>query len=243
MRWIILYVLLWMQAASAQTSDGMQYRAFQNGRWWNGKGFTEGTLYSVKGKLHPNPLASIFHAEVVDLHGAYVIPACGEAHNHAAVADHPEALKRFIEEGILYVKNPANIPRVRQGALVNTPDGVDVTFSNGVLTAPEGHPLILVRRGGIKPEDGEGSFYYTIDSLQDIDAKLPKLLATKPDFVKTILVYSEEYDKRKFVPGAQSHDPYFSRRGLNPALLKPIVDRVHKAGLKVVTHVESAADF
>jgi hypothetical protein len=197
----------------------------------------------LTGKLHPNSLAGIFRPELVDLHGGYVIPACGEAHNHAAAADHPEALKRFIEEGILYVKNPDNIPRVRQGPFLNTPDGVDVIFSNGALTAPEGHPLVLVKRGGIKPEDGEGFFYYTVDSLQDVEAKLPKLLATKPDFVKTILVYSEEYDKRKFTAGKQTEDRYFSRRGLKPALLKPIVERVHEADLKVVTHVESAADF
>ncbi|HUQ49360.1 MAG TPA: amidohydrolase family protein [Terriglobales bacterium] len=240
-------------ATPATPADNMDFCAFRNGHWWDGKQFVQRTMYSVKGELHPNPLPVPFKAEQVDLQGGYVIPACAEAHNHAATADHPEATDRFIAAGILYAKNPANIPGVRVGSNVNTPEGVDIIFSNGTFTAPEGHPLVLVKRGGIKVADSEGGFYYTIDSIADLDAKFPRFLATKPDFVKVILVYSEEYEKRKFrpeygtpAPGSPDwgrNDPYFSRRGLNPAFLKPIVDRARKAGLAVVAHVESAADF
>ncbi len=243
---------------SSPSSDNMDFRAFRNGRWWDGKQFVARTMYSVKGELHPNPLPTLFKAEEFDLQGGYVIPACAEAHNHAATSDHPEATTRFLAAGIVYAKNPANIPSVRVGPNVNTPAGVDIIFSNGSLTAPEGHPLVLVKRGGIQVADGEGGFYHTMETVRDLDAKWPKLMASKPDFVKVILVYSEEYTKRKFRPEfgdpatgnpdwtSKDHlkrDPYFSRRGLDPALVKPIVERAHKAGLPVVAHVESAADF
>jgi imidazolonepropionase-like amidohydrolase len=62
-------------------------------------------------------------------------------------------------------------------------------------------------------------------------------LATKPDFVKAILVYSEEFERRKNDPKC------FSRRGLDPKLLPLIVQKARESGLRVVVHVESAADF
>ena len=227
-------------AQGKNTKSELRIHAYKNGHWFDGKSFSAAkSMYSVNGILHPNRPFKV--DEEVDLKGAYVIPACGEAHNHNATADNDRAIDAYLKSGILYVKNPSNLPQVREGARINSPTGIDVSFSNGSLTSPGGHPVGLVKRnierGVMKPEDGEGAFYHTIDSLEDLDEKLPKLLASKPDFVKTILVYSEEFEKRK------NNEKYFSRRGLSPVLLKPIVERVHKAGLTVATHVESAADF
>jgi hypothetical protein len=57
----------------------------------------------------------------------------------------------------------------------------------------------------MKPEDGEGAFYYTLANPEDLEQKWPRLLATKPDFLKAVLVYSEEFERR-------NNDPkYFSR--------------------------------
>jgi hypothetical protein len=212
---------------------------FVNGSWFDGTSFQKRTWYSVNGILHPNRPFDV--DKVIDLQGMYVIPACGEAHNHNATNDNPAALKRYIHDGILYVWNPSNLPNQRVGEFINTPKGVDVKFSNGGLTAPGGHPLGLVKRnierGAMKESDGEGAFYFTIGSAADLDAKWPKIVAGAPDFVKTFLVYSEEYAKRKDDP------KYFSRRGLDPALLPLIVRKAEQANLPVVAHVESAHDF
>ncbi len=227
-------------AQEKPAQGGLRIYAYENGHWFDGKGFSAAkTMYSVNGILHPNRPFKV--DEEIDLKGMFVIPACGEAHNHNATGDNDRAIDSYLRSGILYVKNPSNLPQVREGPRINSATGIDVVFSNGSLTSPGGHPLGLVKRnidrGVMKPEDGEGAFYHTIESLKDLDEKLPKLLPSRPDFVKTILVYSEEYEKRK------NDDKYFSRRGLNPVLLRPIVERVHKAGLTVATHVESAADF
>lgn len=229
-----------LRVTAQKDNGGLRIHAYQNGRWFDGKTFSPvKTMYSVNGILHPNRPFKV--DEEVDLKGGYVIPACGEAHNHNATGDNDRAIDAYLKSGILYVKNPDNLPQVREGARINSPTGIDVIFSNGSLKSTGGHPIGLVKRnierGVMKPEDGEGAFYHTIDSLKDLDEKLPKLLASKPDFVKTILVYSEEFEKRR------NDEKYFSRRGLNPALLKPVVERVHKSSLTVATHVESAADF
>jgi imidazolonepropionase-like amidohydrolase len=62
-------------------------------------------------------------------------------------------------------------------------------------------------------------------------------LAGKPDFIKTYLLYSEEYEKRK------DDEKYFAWKGLNPVLLPEIVRRAHRARLRVTTHIETATDF
>jgi len=212
---------------------------FTHGNWFDGVAFHLQTWYSVNGFLRSKGPSTV--DETIDLKGKFVVPACGEAHNHSATGDHPEAIDSFLAQGTLYVENPANLPRIRTGERINTPDGVDVIFSNGVLTAPGGHPLALVQRnierGAMTPEDGEGGFYYTIATPADLDQKWPMLLATKPDFIKTILAYSEEFEQRKADP------KYFSRRGLDPKLLPLIVQKANASGLWVAAHIWSAADF
>lgn len=213
---------------------------YVNGKWFDGHAFISRPYYSVGGILHPNDPRRI--DQTVDLAGGYVIPACGEAHNHNATKSNTAALGRYVAHGILYVENPENLPDERlDAAVLNRPDGPDVIFANGAITAPGGHPLALVKRnierGGMTEAQGEGAFYYAVGSAAELESKLQKLLGTKPDLVKIILVYSEDFEHRK------NDDKYFSRRGVDPSLVAPLVARVHNAGLRVSAHVESAHDF
>jgi len=86
-------------------------------------------------------------------------------------------------------------------------------------------------------KDGEGAFYYTIASKDDMDGKFPAFLATHPDFLKVYLVYSEDFAARK------NDEKFFSRKGLDPALVSYLVSKAHAAHLRVAAHVESAQDF
>jgi hypothetical protein len=213
----------------------------RNGHWFDGHTFRDGTRWTVYGVLtdrRPEPVDS-----VIDLEGGYVVPAFGEAHNHNAVPSDTGIARRYLDAGIFYVKNPNNFVRDRDAASgrFNTPTSIDVTFSNGGLTGPGGHPLDLARRniarGVWKAEDGEGSFYYVIASRGDVDARWPAILAGKPDFIKTYLLFSEEYARR------HADSTTLGWRGLDPALLPYIVRKAHDARLRVSTHVETAADF
>jgi hypothetical protein len=222
-----------------QEQTGIHIVEFTNGNWFDGGKFQPHTWFSVNGLLRPNRPYKV--DEAIDLNGMFVIPACGESHNHNAIGGNTRAIDSYLSAGILYVENPDNLPDSRHGDRINTPDGIDVIFSNGGLTSPGGHPIGLVKsniaRGSMKPQDGEGAFYYTIGSPAVLEQKWPALLATKPDFVKVYLVYSEEFEKRK------DDTKYFSRRGLDPKLLPLIVQKAKTSGLRVVAHVESAADF
>jgi imidazolonepropionase-like amidohydrolase len=61
------------------------------------------------------------------------------------------------------------------------------------------------------------------------------ILAGKPDFIKVILLHSEDYEQRKAKQGYGE--------GIDPKLLPQIVARAHAAGLTVSAHVDSAGDY
>ena len=218
---------------------------FINGRWFDGQEFKDKTFYSVGGVLTSKKRSKT--DSVIDLTGKYVVPPFGEAHNHNVEWSDEETFARlkrtYLEAGIFYVKNPNNLLRARTPLLgkINTPTSIDVVFANGGLTASGGHPLGVVKRnierGGMTAADGDGGFYFIVDNIADLDRKWEKVVAGKPDFIKTYLLYSEEYEKRK------TDEKYFAWKGLNPVLLPQIVRRAHAAGLRVTTHIETATDF
>jgi hypothetical protein len=216
---------------------------FRNAQWFDGERFRRGDLYSVAGALtfeRPRQVDT-----TLDLSGKYVIPPLAEAHNHNVESSpsFDEVVRNYLRDGIFYVKNPC-IPLASRTAIahkVNIPAGLDVSFANGGITASGGHPLALARRnlerGGPLAMWGEGGFYFFVDNQADLDRKWPQILDGKPDFIKTLLQYSEEYARRK------ADHAYIDWRGLDPALLPSIVELAHRAGLRVSTHVETATDF
>lgn len=67
-------------------------------------------------------------------------------------------------------------------------------------------------------------------------AKWPRILAGKPDQIKVYLGGSETFKQ------ATAEDPQFAR-GIDPALMRPIVERAHAAGLRVFAHIDTATDY
>ena len=217
--------------------------AFKNGQWFDGHAFIRKNGYALNGVLTFHRPAKV--DETVDLNGEFVVPPFGEAHNHNVepLNKVDELIKRYLEHGIFYVKNPNNLPSGRDqvAAKINRPESIDVTFSNGGFTVAGGHPAEIVKRnidrGFWTEADGDGAFYYAIANEAELDRKWPRFLQTKPDFVKTYLLFSDDYKARKDDP------KYYGWKGLDPALLVTIVQRAHALGLRVSTHIESAADF
>lgn len=216
---------------------------FIGGQWFDGRRFKQVKFYSVGGILTRKKPRQIDTS--IDLSGKYVIPPFGEAHNHNVEA-YPgidALLKRYLQDGVFYVKNPCN-PKATKAKLsgkINKPTSIDAVFSNGGLTASGGHPIAVaernLKRGGRADVWNDGDFYFVVDTAADLDAKWSAILAGQPDFMKTLMQYSEEYRQRKDDPS------YFDWKGLDPALLPLIVKRAHAAGLRVSTHVETATDF
>jgi len=241
-RALVLIALLAIFSAHAQVPVASHNNEFANGSWFDGQKFVQKTFYSVGGMLSSKRPARV--DRVFDLSGKYVVPPFGEAHNHNLVWSSDEQFarinKRYLDAGIFYVKNPNSLLRQKEptSARINLPNTVDGVLSNGGLTGPGGHPIeIVTPQRGFEPGDGEGEFYYVIDTAADLEKKWPIIKSGKPDFIKTYLLYSEEYAKRK------DDKAYNGWKGLDPALLPEIVRRAHHDGLRVSTHVETAADF
>jgi len=241
---LVLLVLFSSLATRAQTPSPLpafNYE-FTNGKWFDGLRFVADHFYSVKGVLTRRKPARV--DRVFDLAGNYVVPPFGEAHNHnldwSSDDQFDRVKKRYLEGGIFYVKNPNSLLRSREPTLsrINIPTSVDGVLSNGGLTASGGHPIEIVSpQRGFNPGDGEGNFYYVVDTVADLDSKWTIIKAGKPDFIKTYLIYSEEYTKRK------DDKAFDGWKGLDPKVLIEIVRRAHHDGYRVSTHVESATDF
>ena len=246
MKTVTILLALLLPAFLAQSNPPRPAAApnyeFNNGNWFDGQKFVSRKFYSVGGVLTTKKPGHV--DRVFDLTGKYVVPPFGEAHNHNLDWSNDEQFARvkrmYLEGGVFYVKNPNSLlrSRVPTAARINTPTSVDGIVSNGGLTGAGGHPIeIVTPKRGFLPTDGEGGFYFVIENQGDLDRKWATIKAGKPDFIKTYLLYSEEYEKRK------NDDAYLGWRGLDPAILPAIVRRAHKDGLRVSTHVETARDF
>ncbi len=242
-------VVLLALAISAQHIDAQDATvyALQGGRWFDGEKFIARTVFVVGDRLTFTRPARV--DSTVQLNGGYVVPAFGEAHNHNLTASNRQIdayVPRYLHDGVFYAKMQSNLPLIT-GALLhrlNSPTSVDATFANGPLTASGGHPIALRERlleQGIYPGftkatlDGQG--YVVVDNAEQLDRKWASILSYRPDFIKVILVNSEEFAKRRDDPA------YFGNKGLDPALLPGLVSKAHSHGLQVSVHIASGEDF
>ena len=229
-------------ACGALTAQSQPVTAWTNGRWFDGTRFVRRNVYSSGDRLTLRRPARV--DRTVDLADGYVTGAFGEAHTHqVSSGDADASIRAYLQQGIFYVMSQANTPDARQrlGDRVNVPTSVDVAFAGGDFTAPGGHPTALVnrniRQGSMTAKDLNGGFLNSVAGADDIDRAWPAVIASRPDFIKILLVYSE--DRVAGVPRPADSD----RHGLDPALVPHIVQLAHGAGLRVSAHVESAYDF
>ncbi len=212
-----------------------------NGRWFNGRTFVARNLYVADGRFTARRPAHV--DSIIDLSGRFIVSPFGEAHNHNIEGASPATVKHYLDAGIFYVKDPESFGEARANAVgvLNIPTSVDAIFAGGGFTSPDGHPSGLVRRniarGNMKPGDDDGRFMYPVRDSVDLEHRWPGFLAYRTDFVKALLLYSENHERTKDDPKE------FNWHGLDPKLLPLLVRKAHAAGLTVATHVESADDF
>jgi tetratricopeptide (TPR) repeat protein len=237
---VILIVGLLLPARPVLAHGTQRY---VNGLWFNGESFEAKTVYVVEGVLRMKYDGKV--DATVDLQGKFMIPPFAEAHNHhfGEEANYRQQLNTYIQQGIFYSKNTNCLARLAAPVreLVNRPESIDVLYANGGLTAAGGHPVqiyeVMARQLGWDSKEMDNQAYFIIDTEKDLEQKWATILAGKPDFIKTYLEYSEEYDKRKADP------QFYGKRGLNPALLPKIVQKARGAKLAVIVHINTAADF
>jgi hypothetical protein len=219
---------------------------FVNGLCFNGAAFAPKTFYAVEGILRFEYAGQV--DTTIDLQNKFVTPPFAEAHNHhfSDTQDYRSQINMYLTQGIFYGKNPNNMSKwtapIRPH--LNAPASVDVVYANGGLTASGGHPVqiydFIAQSGnfqGWTKETMRNQAYFIVDNERDLATQWPHIKAGKPDFIKTYLEYSEEYELRKDNP------KYFGRKGLNPQLLPEIVAMAHEDHLRVTVHVNTAMDF
>lgn len=251
--WLMLsFLSIYVFSQTQSNNSSRKIYKFTNGQWFDGKNFRRQTFYSVGGVLIKRKPSNI--DETIDLENGFVIPPFAEAHNHnvgSAIYLNREftrqMIQRYLADGIFYVKIPANDAAnaaILRREFVNRPDSVDVTYSNGVLTSRDGHPIGMTldsfkQAGAAAPSiaELEGKGFFIIESEADLLAKWERIMAGKPDFIKTVLSHSESFARRRETP------TLFGYNGLDPQLMPRIVKQAHAAGLRVSTHISSAADF
>ncbi len=233
-----------------ETYETYEYQ-LENGFWY-GNGIFEGrTAWVRDGRLHFDGEGRKA-TEIIDLKGGYVVPPYCEGHNHnigghADLEAVEQTSRAYLKDGVFYAMMPGSFAQYRTQIAdkINHPNSIDVAFANNGLTGPGGHPRglreRLMERFGLYPEFTpetlpDNGYFEAADSGQ-LREKWRLITGEKPDLVKVMLYFSEEYDKRK------DNEEYYGKRGLNPALLPELVRLAHTEGLRVAVHVKSEADM
>lgn len=248
MRLLAVSLALFTMACATSPDVPPAYR-FDGGLWFDGQTFTPRTAYVVDGALQFSE-AVVAAENVVDLKGGYVIPPLCEGHNHnigGAAEGVEETINGYLEDGVYYAMMQGSFAFYREKIAdkLNHSKSVDVAFANNGLTGAGGHPRRLrewlMERFGRYPEFTKETLpdkgYFEADDLAQLHEKWALIFAERPDFVKVMLFYSEEYGERKDNPD------YYGRRGLDPELMPELVRLVHDAGLRLSVHVETDADM
>jgi imidazolonepropionase-like amidohydrolase len=233
----------------AQTSGQPPNTALVNGRWFNGQSFEPRTVYSVDGKFTSEKPERV--ERTLDLTGLWIIAPYADAHNHSIgtgfVDKDQAAVHHYLADGVFYAKMQANVPindEFKKRIGLNQPDSVDVMLAQELITASHSHPAELadifffpnVYLPGITKETMKNApTIGPVDKVEDLERKWPAILAQRPDFIKAVLIYSDEYEKRKNDSGWV--------HALDPRVLDRIVEKAHAAHLRVSVHVNTAADF
>jgi imidazolonepropionase-like amidohydrolase len=245
----LLLTLMFSQSIILTFGQTQRVLEFKNGNWFIHDDFQSVTVYSIDGIISFKAPTKI--DSTIDLGNKYIIPPFADAHNHNIGTGVEEwdrkAISKFFEAGVFYAKMQGNLPvtdQIKKNYGLNQKEGLDVSFAQGTLTATGAMPIFLIEKilmpqgynRGYTKEQLRDFRYFIIDSESDIDSKWNKIVGQKPDFIKTFLWQSGEYERLK-------NDTSVFFKGINPALLKHIVKRAHSESLKVSVHVTNSRDF
>jgi hypothetical protein len=243
------------RAGDAKSADAAPANVeLSGGKWFNGREFAPKTLYSVGGILTSNRPGHVGSA--VDLTGKFVVPPFADAHVHNLNEDSSidEDVRTNLADGVFYAmeQDPAIevSPVVR--SRVNNPASVDVVYTEGLVTPSWGVMpdmyVMLAKMGRFGDRKNltelDQREIFLINDKADLAKKWPALAKKNRDFIKVIVAFSEQEEKRKRNPHYGAKPPEYSAKpGIDPQVLGELVKRAHAAGLRVSAHIETAADF
>ncbi len=244
-------------ARTAQYRESSPIVELRGGQWFTGDGFAAGSRWMQGGRFVPRPADGA--TRVVPLEGLYLVPPYADAHTHSPDGSFnwDNIRKAYLDAGVLYVQVLANhrSGRLAMQGVVNAPGEIEATFADAAVTSSGGHPQLLYeslakfyspvppnaeRVALSRARTQEGEVYLLLDSLPDLPGVVRQLRRDPPRDVAILKVmlldgghFAEHRDDTAHVGG----------RGIDPALLAPLVDSSHAIGRRVWVHVETAQDF
>lgn len=231
-------------AAVLSSSALAEDRVYSGAQVWTGFGFEQRDFAERDGLFIP--LADAADDAVrVDLDGRFVVPPYANAHHHITNATEDSSWQ-FLNAGVFYVWNPNTIvtgdPETND-AFFGRADTYDVHESMGGITEPLGHPERLYVEiltqwvyQGWELDDFVGNAFHYGRTETEIDAALDLLVSQGARFVKSYLLYSEDFDAR------QGNPDHYGAAGLDPELMPYLVEAAHARGLPVAVHVQTRHD-
>ena len=212
----------------------------KNAQWFDGQGFKRGTLYVENGKFTAARPKRVTRR--MDLKRQFLIPPLAEAHNYNLQNDWGVAhyAQRYLNDGVFYAAmlcgEPEGVAAAR--AQLNDADSPDVLFVTACITSSDGQPLgaLLAGSPGKKLADFADKAVLVMDKPEDVERKWPMAAARHSDAVKIVLSFSER-------PELRGRPEWAGRLGISAETAMAVVARAQKAGLRVIAHVDSAADF
>ncbi len=123
-------------ALLAASHAGAQSYELTHGRWFDGNTFTARTVYVDRGVFVARRPAHV--DSTIDLAGKFIVPPYGEAHNHNIEGSPPATIKKYLDAGIFYVKDPCSFPEASVEAVgkLNIPTSIDGSVLRGVSHEP-----------------------------------------------------------------------------------------------------------
>ncbi|MFT7724494.1 MAG: amidohydrolase family protein [Roseateles sp.] len=210
----------------------------KNARWFDGRQIQRGNLYVENGVFVARKPAQVNRK--MDMRGQVLIGPLAEAHNHnlQTAWGWRQYADKYIDEGVFYAAmlcgDPAGVAEVRP--LAADPAAPDVGFVTACITASDGYPLAAVL-GQPSPEAAAAQqLIVLVDSPEQAVAQWPAIKARGGQWLRIVLAHSER-------PELHGRPETFGRLGLSPETAATLTRLAHAERLRVVAHVETAADF
>lgn len=241
-RFLVALAALLTSAASLaqpyQASAPLSWE-LKNARWFDGEQIRRGNLYVEDGVFVAKKPARVNRK--MDLRGQQVlISPLAEAHNHnlQTAWGWGQYADQYIDEGVLYAAmlcgDPASVAEVRP--LAAAPAAPEVSFVTACITSPDGYPLAAVLPQASAEAAAAQNQIVLVDSPEQARAQWPAIKARGGTWLRIVLAHSER-------PELRQQPAMFGHLGLHPDTASELTRLAHADGLRVVAHVETAADF
>jgi cytosine/adenosine deaminase-related metal-dependent hydrolase len=247
LRFLIVCLALTCIFSQAQTLPLQQqpYQAsaplaweLKNARWFDGRAIQRGNLYVENGVFVTRKPAKVNRK--MDMRGQVLINPLAEAHNHnlQTAWGWGRFADQYIDEGVFYAAmlcgDPASVADVEP--LTASPAAPDVSFVTACITSSDGYPLAAVLPEPTAEAASAQKQIVLVDSPEQAVLQWPAIKARGGQWLRLVLAHSERPELRKLTE-------HFGRLGLSPETANALTRLAHADGLRVVAHVETAADF